>query len=46
MVFLNNLLSLPLILMLMYYYGEVPSVLQDPALKVCHKFSLPLQLTY
>jgi hypothetical protein len=34
MVFLNNLLSLPLILVLMYYYGELPSVIKDPALKV------------
>jgi len=33
MVFLNNLLSLPLILVLMYYYGELPSVINDPALK-------------
>lgn len=34
MVFLNNLLSLPLILLLMYYYGELPAVFSDPALKV------------
>lgn len=33
MVFLNNLLSLPLILLLMYYYGELPSVIHDPALQ-------------
>ena len=34
MVFLNNLLSLPLILFLMYFYGELPSVVDDPALRV------------
>lgn len=34
MVFLNNLLSLPLILLLMYYYGELPAVFSDPALQV------------
>lgn len=34
MVFLNNLLSLPLILGLMLFYGELPSVVHDPALKV------------
>ena len=34
MVFLNNLLSLPLILFLMYFYGELPGVVDDPALRV------------
>ena len=34
MIYLNNLLSLPLILGLMVYYGELPAVLQDPALQV------------
>ena len=33
MVFLNNLLSLPLILVLMWYYGELPGVINDPALQ-------------
>lgn len=42
MVFLNNLLSLPLILMLMYYYGELPSVMEDPALKVLSMSNVPL----
>ena len=41
MVFLNNLLSLPLILMLMYYYGELPSVMEDPALKVASMSNVP-----
>ena len=34
MVYLNNLLSLPLILGLMWHYGEIPGVISDPALKV------------
>lgn len=34
MVFLNNLLSLPLILGLMVFYGELPGVVRDPALRV------------
>lgn len=34
MVYLNNLLSLPLILGLMVFYGELPGVMKDPALKV------------
>ena len=34
MVFLNNLLSLPLIFGLMVFYGELPGVMRDPALKV------------
>jgi GDP-mannose transporter len=33
MVFYNNLLSLPLIMMLMWWYGELDSVLYEPALQ-------------
>ena len=38
MVLLNNTLSLPLIFLLMLYYGEVPGVLNDPALQVSDIF--------
>lgn len=33
MVMLNNSLSLPLILGLMFFYGELPGIAEDPALK-------------